>query len=83
MCAEHTLPSRGSPLHSLPLPARRLHACLSAWLTTSGEASLAVSTSTPRPLLASLPPVEPPAARAVHVLGLCVKYLPQGGVSPD
>ena len=83
MCAEHTLPLPESPLHSLPLPARRLHECLAAWLTTSDESSRAVSTSAPRPLLASLPPVEPPAARAVHVLGLCVKYLPQGGVSPD
>ena len=82
MRAGHTLPAPESSLHSLPLPARRLHACLSTSLTTRDEASPAASTSTPRLLLASLPPVEPPAARAVQDVDLWLQYLPRGASAP-
>ena len=74
--AEHTLPARESPLRSPPLPARRRQACLAASLRPHGEAPSAASTSAPLPLLPHSPPVEPPAARAVQVVDLCVLCTP-------
>ena len=71
---EHTPPAAESPLRSLPLHAQRRHACLAASLRLHGEASSAASTSAPPPPMAPSSPVEPSAARAVHVVDLWVKY---------
>ena len=46
------------------------------------RASSATSTSAPLPLLAISSPVEPPAARAVHVVDLWVKYTLQKAAVP-
>ena len=82
MRAEHTPPAATSPLRSPPLHAQRRHTCLAASLRPQGEASSATSTSAPLPLLAISSPVEPPAARAVHVVDLWVKYTLQKAAVP-
>ena len=58
------------------------HACLAASLRPHSEASSATSASAPLPLQAISSPVEPPAARAVHVVDLWVKCTPQKVAMP-